>query len=314
MTYPALMPDELTSPLTEPLNELVSCLNDVHLDCELIDDANKVRQDDPAQMTMQAQSAWQQTLAFAEMAKARISNTLSKALLSAKSFFTSFFETKDVFLQPRRFESYLGKTKHVAVMDKLVIVPRGLKVTLLEHLRHQTMFQQALQPILEQILIPLERFLSTLLHAPESLSSLQQDRRLAGFKTIDVDKLKAAFAKDFSRDSAERRPYGEVIERSSDWAEVYSLHNELVLQMKAIPRDAVQKKLDAIIPLLTLLAQRLEEEPDMYKPSGVTAKTMGEFLFNLAKMVEFYSIFSFNLEAIGASIDDASALAKHHQD
>lgn len=312
MTYPALMPDELTSPLTEPMNELVACLNDVNLDCEIIDDANKVRHDDTAQMTVQAESAWQQTLAFAEMAKARISNTLSKALLSAKSFFTSFFETKDVFLHQRRFESYLGKTKHVAVMDKLVIVPRGLKTTLIEHLRHQTMLQQALQPILEQILIPLERFLSTLLHAPEALSSLHQDKRLGGFKTIDVNKLKAAFAKDFSRDNAERRPYGEIIERSSDWVDVYKLYNELILQMNAIPRDAVQKRLDAIIPLLTLLAQRLEEEPDLYKPSGVTAKTMGDFLFNLAQMVEFYSIFSFNLEAVGASIDDASALAKQY--
>jgi hypothetical protein len=307
------MPDELNSPLTEPLQELVSCLNDVNLDCELIDDANKVRQEDPTQMTMQAETAWQQTLAFAEMAKARISNTLSKALFSAKSFFTSFFETKDVFLHQRRFESYLGKAKHVAAMDKLVIVPRGLKTTLIEHLRHQAMFQQALQPILEQILIPLERFLSTLLHAPESLSSLHQDKRLGGFKTIDVSKLKTAFASDFSRDNAERRPYGEIIDRSSDWVEVYKLYNELILQMNAIPRDVVQKKLDAIIPLLTLLAQRLEEEPDVYKPSGVTAKTMGDFLFNLAQLIEFYSIFSFNLEAIGASIDDASAVAKQYQ-
>jgi hypothetical protein len=306
MTDKAFMPDNLVSnpALTDAMTNLVACLSEINLDANTIAEANALST--ASTTTMQADAGvLEQAMAFASIAKARMTASLSKFLGATQGFISSFFETRDVFinLRDKSIVSMLSTGSYVILSDKRIVVPVGFNTTLLKHLEKQIIIASAFDGMVENFLTPLERYIGLMLAEPSALASNRSNDYLGGFKSIHVEKLKELYAKDFSKDRAERRPYGTLIERLGDWPAVIKTYNELVMKMQAVPRSAVQAKLDTIVPLIDLIVQRIEEDPSVYKASGVTTKTLSEFIYNLAQLIEFYSVFNFNLEAIGNTID-----------
>lgn len=236
-----------------------------------------------------------------------LNGKIANMIASAKNVFATFFKSEEAFLAKKNpFEYKLFQTgDYMELREKRIVVPRGLNVTYLEHLKTLFAAEEFVKGLLSETLIPLKRYLAELLTDPTALGSQRVSVTLDKLTTVNVDKAKNLLAKDFSRDRAERRPYYTLVSRQKDWAEILKQYNELVFRLESIKRADVMREVDEIIEILEVLGKRIHEEPDVYAASGVTAKTLASFIFNVANQVEFYSYFCYNIEALGASIDNA---------
>lgn len=237
-----------------------------------------------------------------------IGGKLTSMFAKAKTALTAFLETgsDDVMSLSTREYSNLTKGNYVALMEKRVVIPKGLNKTYLQYLTVLQGLSAYITPLYSDVLIPAEKFLASLLNDPDELSSSRPNGKLANVKTIDVTRAKKEWAACFDNSGRERAPFGDVVKSLAEWPKIVSEFNDIKdVKLKAFTKEQVGDKVTDIVELINMLTANMEEQPDAYKTSGVTAKSLSEFTYQVAVHVEFYAMYLFALEQLRASIEYA---------
>jgi hypothetical protein len=215
----------------------------------------------------------------------------------------------DLFNQ-RKYAKLSKKGDYMTLRRRNVMVPKGLQVSYLKHLTSLNRNQDALDELLTETLRPFERHLATLLSNPETLKSQRDSKIIDKVVTHDIESLRTEMAKDFNKDSAERRSYGDLVGRQSDWPKIAGEFNDLVERMARISRKEVLSLVETISGHLNKLIERMETDPETYEASGLKISELAKVSFVMAEEVEFYATQAFMVEQLQASIEAASDLVR----
>jgi hypothetical protein len=232
---------------------------------------------------------------------------------SFKQFITQSF-VEDVpnlgLLNENAFRKLSKADNYMRLRNKKVVVPKGLHVTYLEHLKSLHVSQKHIDGLFDDVLIPIEKFLGALLHNPDNLKGQREAGIVQDVIDRDVESVQKEVAKDFSRDQAEQRLYGELIGRQSDWMKISSSFNDLSESLAVITREEVLKYVTNIGELLETLIGRLEEDPEVYASNGVGISNMAKVAYAVASEVEYYALHSYMVEGLQVSIENATEIAQ----
>lgn len=227
---------------------------------------------------------------------------------SFKQFITqSFVEDSPQFglLNENAFRGLSKTDNYMRLRNKKVVVPKGLNVSYLEHLKTLHKSQKHVDGLFDNVLIPIEKFLGTLLNNPDNLKGQREAGIVDAVVARDVEAVQKEVAKDFSRDQAEQRPYGSLVGRQSDWTKIAGSFNDLSESLQVISREEVLKYVTAIGELLEVLIERLEEDPEVYATNGVGISNMAKVAYAVAGEVEYYALHAYMVEGLQVSIENA---------
>lgn len=225
-----------------------------------------------------------------------------------------FFDDDDemdlALLSQSHYSALAKKGDYMALRRRMVLVPKGLNVTYLDHLETLSKSQDLVDKLMPETLVPFERFLGTLLTHPDTLKSQRESGTLEDVVQHDLESMQEMISKDFTRDGNERRAYGDVIERQRDWPKIVQNFNSVTERLVQIPRKQVIEMVETITEHLNVIVERIEEDPEAYAASGVTISSLAKMSYAAASEVEYYSIHAFMVEQLQTSIEDAAKLVK----
>lgn len=213
----------------------------------------------------------------------------------------------DMFNQ-RKYAELAKKGDYMVLRRRNVMVPKGLQVSYLKHLETLNRNQDAIDYLITETLRPFERHLGTLLSNPDTLKSQRESKIIDKVVIHDIAALRTEMAKDFNKDSAERRPYGAVIGRQSDWPKITLEFNDLIERAARVSRKEVLSLVELISEHLDKLIQRMETDPETYEATGLKISELAKVSFVMAEEVEFYATQAFMIEQLQASIEASAEL------
>lgn len=222
-----------------------------------------------------------------------------------KSFISSRLATGVMhvdLIDTYKADKILKNIDYLTVRKMRVIVPKGLNTTFLKHLETLHLSQDLVDKLFGETLNPCNLLLARLLSDPDSLRSQRESKAFNAIVLHDFEPVRKRLVSEFSKDGAERRLYGEVIERQTDWSLVISTYNELVTRFSRINLDDVLKSVRQISDQMDRLIENMETDPNVYAASGLTISSLAKLAHSIATEVEHFAMHGFMIEQMGTAI------------
>lgn len=173
--------------------------------------------------------------------------------------------------EPREMTRMLKDTPYLALKDVLIFIPRGMKGTYMQTALGLKELADELTSVEEKVLTPLVNYTAGLLERPSDLERPFPYKRTVDSATIR-DKLMSLYDFDSQKVQA---PYGTVINRNKDWADIAIVNKEVQETMSPDNLERIIKKHDRVRELAKTLDLILKSnEADL----EASAKTIGEFI------------------------------------
>lgn len=249
----------------------------------------------------------------------RVKDTFPSFYSKATAFIATVFK-KDIpndFTQfnINKISKYLRKAPYQDIRSEMVIVPLGLKADYLTYMNALSKFQDDLDLLMDDVLVPFERMLALILSDTSAIASHRDIGRKA------MDKISKRSIKDrtailssmFDKKNNEFATYGSVISRNNDWANIVINMNFLTDRYARLNLSDIQEMVGTISSHLNILIGLLNEDPETYKPSGISIKSLTDVTYNLAKEIEYLAVHGYQLEYLETSIEDAVRVLKEHK-
>lgn len=205
----------------------------------------------------------------------------------------------------RRLEALLRTNDYLKVSNLGVFIPTGFQGKWLDYVKLLSTSQQSINVLNNELLIPFEQFLSTVLTSSDRLKNLSVPQALMRYKEADTEALGREFAKFFGNSGNTEATFGDVVERNADLAEVTRGLNETNVQFAHIDRKILLKRVENITEMLDLLMNNIKQYPDEYQISGPTVQTLSALTLAMARQVEYYTVHGYFLEAFTTAVADS---------
>lgn len=224
-----------------------------------------------------------------------------------KQFIEERFVSQDVTLNlmdEKKLKNYERSVKYTDVRQDMIRIPRGLKVSFLDHLHTLNQSQDVVDKLIPETLTPCEKYLGTVLSSPDTLKS-QRDAGIFDVIVLhDIDKIRALVAKDFDKDQAEYRRYGQMIKSQSTLGTLAKSYNDLAVRFSRVPRDEILEYVAQIVDHMDTIIVNLKEDPEVYSGTGASIANLAKVAQAVATEVEYYSIHAFMLEQMDACMSE----------
>ena len=181
--------------------------------------------------------------------------------------------------------------------------PAGLKTNYLEYLHAVEASVSLAKEVYAAQLVPFNQWIGSLLGSPEELSSISVKQDVLKYDDSDIEKCKHLLEKCINRASSQtKHEYGKLVKQNAEWDAILEKTNHLVVGYQTVNRTAVLNEVDVLNEQLLRLAQRIQEEPEVYKASGVTISELAKRCLVVARCVEFYSITGYLMTELSTSV------------
>lgn len=209
------------------------------------------------------------------------------------------------FSPDRQMNDTLRKHTYANLMYLKVYVPAGLKVTYLQYLSVLSKGQDVVDRMLNDTLAPAQVWIGHLLTDPSKLKSILGDKSFKDIYFPDLEKLKKANAACFDARSVHTTvSFDDALKSNREWDEVSRQLVNLQTRYNAVSRKAIIDATTDLVESFDKLLHHVETEPELYQMSGANLKALSEVAYQLAQIVEFYSVHSYQLMQLSNAIID----------
>lgn len=183
--------------------------------------------------------------------------------------------------------------------------PQGLKVTYVEYLEAIAASVDISRDVYDKQLVPFNKWVGGLLGNPEELGSINP-KSLFKLDESDLDKAKGKLEKCVNRaNSQTNHEYGKLVKQNSEWDIILEKTNALIMGYQSVDRKKLLDEVEVLNEQLLRLAERIKEEPEVYKASGVTISELAKRCLLMARFVEFYSITGYLLTELSSTVQQS---------
>ena len=201
------------------------------------------------------------------------------------------------------FLEKISQEQYLALAPVKIPVPTGLQSTYMEYLGA---FDRAVE-LSEQIHGFLNDFKKLVaIHLTQKSSHMETKTNLAAYYKLSstLDDISAQLTRHVDCDSTTSvAAYSSVVQRNSDWADVFKTHAALCDRMNRVSTVEMEKSVSEADDLLRKLVSRAE--------AGEFATASNEFIMELSegslmmgRLVEFFSVVTYMLMSLSKAIDD----------
>lgn len=234
--------------------------------------------------------------AFVSDVKGFISNFMGG---DAPAMPSSFFSPE------KKVVGLMKSLPYSAMVDVSVFVPAGLSGTYDDYLDMLEVGQSYAEDLLKDTLGAGMRWIAALLSEPENLQRVSGTPEFRKIVWHDLEAYQKGMAKITSKkDASDSAKLGEVIPNVAAWPQVCKRMEEIQSRYASISRTDLIDAVTDLTGALETLMHRAEIEPDVYKLSSRTMKEIADVSYQLAREVEFFSVYSFQLEQMSNALND----------
>lgn len=170
------------------------------------------------------------------------------------------------------------------------VVP-GLSVDYLTYTNALAQSATLCSQIEPNMLQPTINAMARLLNDPDQFRTV---RPSAEFVTVDIAPLNSASKTvlkmiDHAKDTA-TAPYGTVIRRNADWAEIIKNSQHVNTVFTSADHVRFMSTVERLNELVATMIQRLSNDQDAYKVSGPMLKKIIDAIYNCGLAVEFFGL------------------------
>lgn len=205
-------------------------------------------------------------------------------------------------LHPKAFEKLLHDSNYATLAPIDIYRPTGMRGSYVEYVEMLADYQEGIADIEKRLLTPLKRTIAQMIAEPERLSRAFP----VNYKSADTQSLKDLFNKVVdTNDKGDTIAYGDAVSRNADWKGIISTVNMLDEQYLREPNSEVLASVTELTDHLTLLVERIREQPDVYGYKGTTLSALIDAVYQAAREVELYGAHGFNLAMTKKALVDS---------
>ena len=206
-------------------------------------------------------------------------------------------------VQDSKLQKLLKDVKYVDVRKMEVYAPQGLKVSYLEYLRALEDSVVMAERLMPNVLVPFSNWLAMKLATPEALGSQRDNNMADQTKDSGLATAKASLERAVNKANTQQKfLYGKLVQRNSDWSDVVKSTNDLLSRYMATNPKQVREKVEEITTNLNTLIARMEEDPETYKLSGITAAGLAKQCYVMGREVEYYSVVGYLMQELSNTV------------
>lgn len=227
---------------------------------------------------------------------------------SAKTFYARFLgNTGAFYFKTKELRDTADKLTHVNYADIRnidVLVPEGLDTDLLSYVRVLNQSGDLAEKLESEVLGPFEKWLATMLGAPENLRNLTQNLQIPDFRLHDTKvvekKIQDCFIHSGRREGLVK--YGKAFHRNQD---LFELVKELEKLEKAFGLDG-QKRIVQLTERITMmmgeLVTMINGNPNLV--SSASVKNLSDITFQLARELEHYGLLRYRITELSNAVTE----------
>lgn len=183
--------------------------------------------------------------------------------------------------------------------------PAGLKVSYLEYLAAIGAAVDITSDFHASQVRVFMNWVNHLLASPEELSTSGNVKCPIRYTEKDLDQVKSQLEKCVNRASNQTMfEYSKLVRQNGDWATIVAKTNGLITQYMTTNRKEMLNDIENITSSLERLTQRIKEDPELYKVSGVTMAELAKQCLSVARTVEFYSITGYLVAELSGTVSE----------
>lgn len=204
-------------------------------------------------------------------------------------------------------EDLLTKTNYVSITPIEIFVPAGMNVDMVTYLKTLEATQSVFNTIEKDVLKPSADYFAMLLATPETMGSVRNNEiAIAIEKYFEVlEKTTKQTTKCYAKHNySNKRLHGDVFKRNSDWKTACDLITSITTDYNRFTPKNIWDSVNNICSILDRLVIRMEQSPDVYKPTGITSGDLADITFSLGKIIEAYAAYSYMLQMVSATMRD----------
>lgn len=205
----------------------------------------------------------------------------------------------------------ISRLNYTSLAEVNAYVPAGMTATWEKYLDALEIGQNIVDHMSKETLKPTLSWLAKVLTDGDHAASIRPTHTAHGIVFHDLKKAKSAVEHCFSPSSTRvEQPYVSVFKRNQDYLEAVKRINDMSVRMAAINRKDLTDQVNEITGAMDKILIRLQANPNSFKVSGVTMKTMAELAMNLGFEIEFYSAHAYMVMAANQAMIDTSKKLK----
>lgn len=208
-------------------------------------------------------------------------------------------------IDTRKLDKTTKKFNYVSMTQVTVYVPAGMNVQYSKYLEALEQGQDVADRIMDDTLKPMLKWLAIMLTSPSAMANV---RGLpSGVVLHDLKKAKESVNACYSKHGSDTQmSFGDVFRRNADLTESAVRLNHINERLAKIDRKDMIETVNEIVGAMDKLLIRMQQNPDEYKMSGVTMKSMTELSMNLGYEIEFFAAHSYMVQAATQAMNDTS--------
>jgi len=211
---------------------------------------------------------------------------------------------KELDFDPKALHTFAAKLQlrpHAELIDMRFYTPPGLRTSYVELFKTLQDCQAFAETTLNDTIIPLKQWAAAAYNEPERLRSV---RTSFPVKVVDPTKLSKQLGAQCSFTGKAERSYGDCFERAGDWDELLGQVDDLFVRYQTTMLSRFDAETKALASAFGLLSQRLSCMDDS-KVSSEIAQSLAEYVYKVARQVEFYSVYVTVLRTSFSALDQA---------
>lgn len=211
---------------------------------------------------------------------------------------------KELDFDPKALHTFAAKVQirpHAELIDMRFYTPPGLRTTYVELFKTLQDCQAFAESTLNETIIPLKQWAAAAYNEPERLRSVRSSFPV---KVQDPTKLSKQLGAQCSFTGKAERSYGDCFERSGDWTTLLGQVDDLFVRYQTTMLSRFDAETKELATAFGLLAQRLSCMDDS-KVSSEIARALADYVYKVARQVEFYSVYVTVLRTSFSALEQA---------
>lgn len=214
-------------------------------------------------------------------------------------------EPEEVPASYSKLAKKIAQVRYTDLAPLRVYTPPGLKTTYLDYLKSLEEAEKTILAIPKEVIGPFSFWIAQLLNNPQEMSSQRTHFEVKGLVLPDTEKLQKLIMKGVvGGDKQTEQPYSKVVGRNKDWGEIEQCLERLNHHMVGSDRKKIIQEVDVLTTNIDTLVERVKEDPEEYSFSGPALTLLSKTCYDVAKVLEAYSVYCYQLRLTTVAIED----------
>lgn len=202
----------------------------------------------------------------------------------------------------KEFLKKLETLNYMDISSLSIVNTMGLNDRLTNFSRNLDLLSEKLTHLSDEVLNPFSQYVASLISNAQHKFDTSNNFLIFEQYGKEVNSLFSDLNKQITAHPITKPTIGDLVERNSDWNEIFVSLNKTNEQLNSVDRNALEKKIKEIAAYLELIIKRVKDK-QLQDISPQVVRSLAEGAYQSAQLLEVYSIVYFHTLATNTLVD-----------